>query len=237
MELTPGTVRLPAALDAVSVPALARALEEAWQSGAPVVTLAGHDAHTFCAGVALDAALDAPASMRAFADLLAALHASPVPLLAVVDGAALGGGLGLASACDWVVATDRATFGLPELLWGLAPAIIWPVVTDRMAPHLARQWTISAHARGAAEAQAAGVVDEVTSAEALERRAERARRMLARIDGHALTRFRAWARASRELALPEAVTRGVDVTTALAARPEARRRWRAFSEGAAPWSA
>lgn len=236
MELTPGLVRLPRVLDAPGVSALAGDLDAAWASDAPVVTLVGRDAATFCRGVALDAVLEATTPMHAFATLLGRLHASPKPLLALVDGEALGGGMGLACACDRVVATADATFGLPELLWGLAPAIIWPVVTDRMAPHVARQWTIAAHSRSAAEALAAGVVDEIASGGDLARAARRATRELSRLDAHALGAWRAWTRTARQYPLAEAVTRGVAVTAALAARPEARARWRAFSEGGAPWS-
>jgi len=79
------------------------------------------------------------------------MHQAPKPLLAAVDGRSIGGGMGLACACDWVVATERATFALPELLWGLMPAIIWPVLTDRMAPHVVRHWTLCAHSRSALE--------------------------------------------------------------------------------------
>lgn len=237
MELTPGHIRLPKALDAASMTALAGAFGAALQSDAPVVTLHGHDADTYCAGVAIDAVLDGRADMRRFADLLVAMHASPKPLLAAVDGAALGGGLGLACACDWVVATDRSTFGLPELLWGLAPAIIWPVVTDRMAPHVARQWTVSAHARSAADARTAGVVDDVVAPGALAHGLRRATRLLERLEPYALQRLRVWARTSRQYSLPDAVVRGVAVTADLAARPAVQQRWHAYMTGDAPWSA
>ncbi len=237
MELIPGYIRLPKALDAASVTALSEAFAAALQSDAPVVTLVGHDADTFCAGVAIDAVLDGRADMNHFADLLTAMHASPKPLLAAVDGAALGGGLGLACACDWVVATDRSTFGLPELLWGLAPAIIWPVITDRMAPHVARQWTVSAYARGVLDAHAAGVVDDVVAAGALGHGCRRATRLLERVEPHALERLRAWARVSRQYSLPDAVARGVGITADLVARPAVQQRWRAYLTGDAPWSA
>jgi polyketide biosynthesis enoyl-CoA hydratase PksH len=147
MELMPAVVRLPRDLDAASVSALARDLETALASTAPVVALRGADDDTYCLGLAIGSSLDGPSATHAFSDLLGRMHDSPKPLLAVVDGRAIGGGMGLACACDWVLATARASFALPELLWGLVPAIIWPVITDRMAPHVARQWTLSAHTR------------------------------------------------------------------------------------------
>lgn len=236
MELN-AAVRLPLTLDPASVGRLRQDLDAALQSESPVVTLVGHDEATFCAGMSLDAMIGGSGDVQHFVDLLAALHTSPKPLLAVVNGAAIGGGLGLACSCDWVVATTRSTFGLPELLWGLVPAIIWPVITARMPVNLARRWTVSAHARDAAEAAQAGIVDDLTSLDRLDATVRRAHRMLQRLDPVALTRLRAWARESAQLPLPDALARGAAITTSLAATPAARGRWDAYQNGAAPWSA
>lgn len=237
MELTTATIVVPARLDPPAVTALASALDQAVRGPATVVVLAGATPEVFCTGLAIDAAAVGAAAPDAFAAVFAALHTAPKPLLAAVDGAAIGGGLGLACACDWVVATDRATFGLPELVWGLVPAIIWPVVTDRMAPHLARQWTLSACSRSAAEAREAGVVDEVVGADALARGIRRGVRTLARLETGALVRLRAWARQSRALPLAAAVAEGAAITGTLMNAPHVQTRWRAFTEGEVPWSA
>src|SRR5687768_10554164 len=116
-------VTLPERLTADSVAGVASALEAALASPARVVALTGAAEGTFCLGLALDAPDDSHPATARFADLLLSLHRAPKPLLAIVDGQAIGGGLGLASACDWVVASDRSVFALPELLWGLVPAI------------------------------------------------------------------------------------------------------------------
>ena len=237
MELTTATVTLPARLDPDGVVALTAAIEAALTGPARVVVLTGASADVFCLGLALDAAADGAPATHAFAALFARLHTSPKPLVAAIDGAAIGGGLGLACACDWVVATDRSTFGLPELLWGLVPAIIWPVVTDRMAPHVTRQWTISAHSRRAVEAHTAGVVDEVVADGTLDAGLRRALRTLARIEPRALARLRAWSRESRALTLADATARGARLTAALMTEPQVQARWRAFTDGEAPWCA
>jgi enoyl-CoA hydratase/carnithine racemase len=231
------TVPLPVDLDATSIGTLTRALQQALASPAPVVMLAGAGPDTFCIGLAIASNRHSAAPTHAFSDLLAMMHESPKPLMAVIDGRCIGGGMGLACACDWVVAGDQATFALPELLWGLVPAIIWPVLTDRMAPHTVRQWTLSAHSRSAAEAQAAGLVDELVQSGPLDRAVQRGARTLRRLDAGALRRLRGWARDSRRHDLPDALRRGADITAAMLREPSVQRRWQAFAAGEAPWSA
>jgi len=229
-------VRLPIDLDAASLDRLARDLHDAAASPAPIVALVGATPDAFCLGLAIGSAARDEAPTHAFSDLLTAMHRTPKPLLAVVDGRAIGGGMGLACACDWVIATERATFALPELLWGLVPAIIWPVLTDRMAPHTVRQWTVSAHGRSAEAAREAGLVDTLVESAGLERAIERASRTLRRVDSDALQCLREWARDSHRYDLPGAVHAGAEITAAMLRRPEVRRRWDAFAAGASPWS-
>ena len=237
MELIPtARVRLPVDLDAASLDTLTRDLHDALASPAAVVALVGATPDTFCLGLAIGASVHGGAPTHAFSDLLTTMHGATKPLLAAVDGRAIGGGMGLACACDWVVATERATFALPELLWGLVPAIIWPVLTDRMAPHAVRQWTVSAHARSAKEAQAAGLVDTLVADTGLEHATERAARTLRRVDPDAHGRLRGWARESRRHDLPNALRLGAEITAAMLRQPAVRRRWHAFAEGGSPWS-
>lgn len=236
MELTRmATVRMPVDLSGVTLERLSHDLQAALESDAAVVRLVGADADTFCIGLAVGSGTRDASPTHAFSDLLTMLHRAPKPLMAVVDGRAIGGGMGLACACDWVVSTERATFALPELLWGLVPAIIWPVLTDRMSRHAVRQWTISAHARGAIEAQAAGLVDALVPAAFLDRAIDRGARHLCRLDPHALQRLRAWARESTRHDLPTALRLGADITAGMLLEPAVKRRWHAFQEGDSPW--
>jgi enoyl-CoA hydratase/carnithine racemase len=235
VELTPaGTVRLPIDLDEASMAMLTRDLQAALASPAPVVTLIGASGDTYCLGLAIGSG--GGAHTFAFSDVLTTMHHASKPLLAVVDGRAIGGGMGLACACDWVVATERATFALPELLWGLVPAIIWPVLTDRMAPHVVRQWTVSAHSRSAVEAHAAGLIDELVPHANLDRAINHGVRTLRRLDPDALCRLRSWARDSRHDDLPAALRRGAELTGAMVRQPSVQRRWASFNAGDAPWS-
>ena len=238
MELNTGLsidVRLPESLTTSSLAALASRLEAATASPARVICLRGASDGVFCSGLALDSPEPAsPPDLRSFAALLARVMNMDRPVLAIVDGASLGGGVGLAAACDWVIATERATFGLPELLWGLLPALIWPVLTERMSPRSARAWVLTAHARPVQEAFAHGLVDEVVpglpSAQIVRRV-----RSLARIEPGALVRFRQWTRESRQLHLDEALSAGARITSDMLTHPVVIERLAAFRRGDAPW--
>jgi enoyl-CoA hydratase/carnithine racemase len=237
MELTgpAAVVQLPERLTPTSLASLAGAARRAFEGPAPVVALVGADEMTFCTGLALAGADDLRVDTRDFSALLAELIDAPKPTLAVVDGRAIGGGLGLAAACDWVIASERATFGLPELLWGLIPAMIWPLVTSRITEGTARRWAIENHARSATEAQAAGLVDEVAPAGHESAALRRAGRMLARLDHCALRRLRWWIGEARNCPLPAALARGAALTAEMAADPRHHARVDAFNRGEAPW--
>lgn len=103
---------------------------------------------------------------RRFGRLLERLVASEVPVLAMVQGAAAGGGFGLAAACDVVLASADARFSMPELGLGLPPAQIAPFVARRLGAGVALRLMLSAERLDATRAQACGLVDEVAEDEA-----------------------------------------------------------------------
>jgi polyketide biosynthesis enoyl-CoA hydratase PksH len=216
-------VRLPEHLSTATVDVLLMDLYAAFDSPAGVVVFVGADAGTFCSGMAMDSGGEG-VEARSFASVLVTLLDAPKPTLAFVDGRALGSGLGLAAACDWVTSTDRAVFGLPELLWGLIPATIWPIVTSRMGEGAARRWTISAHARSAKEALAAGLVDEVVPGDASIEGVNRAVGMLHRAEPDALRALRHWMFDARDESVETTLARGASVTARLAADPATRAR-------------
>lgn len=104
---------------------------------------------------------------RAFGAMLERVAELPVPTIAVVSGVAMGGGCGLAAACDRVIAAEDATFAMPEVTLGMAPAQIAPFVVRRAGARRAR-WLMLAGARlKAAEAHAQGLADVVVPAAGL----------------------------------------------------------------------
>lgn len=213
---------------------VARMLSAVRNAGdARLVTIEGGPA-AFSHGLSLEA-LDGPADssvLRQYAALLAALHAAPQPVVAVVGGAALGGGLGLAAAADLVLATPDATFGLPETLLGLMPAVIFPFVARRTGPARARMLAFTGVSISAKEALAIGLVDEVV--DDLDAALRVYARRLARADRQAVAELKALT--SQYFGAPA----GYDASAVagfarLAASPRTQDRLRRFAEGEAPW--
>lgn len=98
---------------------------------------------------------------REFGSLLQALQALPQALIAVVEGAAMGGGMGLAAVADIVLADERAQFAMPEASLGLPPAQIAPFVAQRIGTTHTRRLALTAARFNAVQAQALNLVDEV----------------------------------------------------------------------------
>ena len=105
---------------------------------------------------------------RKFAAMLARIEAAPKPTVARVQGAALGGGVGLACACDIAIAADDASFSVSEAKFGILPAVIGPYVTNAVGKRQARRLALTTARIGAAEALAMGLVQQVVPAAALD---------------------------------------------------------------------
>jgi methylglutaconyl-CoA hydratase len=108
----------------------------------------------------------------ALALLMHTLNGLPKPTLALVQGAAYGGGVGLVACCDIAVAADDAKFALSEVRLGLIPAVISPYVIAAIGPRQARRYFQSAEVIPAARAREIGLVHEVVPAADLAARGE-----------------------------------------------------------------
>ncbi len=156
---------LSAALVGELTAALARLAGDA-AVRAVVLTGAGN---VFCAGADIrdmrDAGSASPeqneADARRFATMLETLERQPQPTVAVVNGAAFGGAVGLIAACDIAVAAAGARFSLSEVRLGLVPAMISPYVLRAMGLREARRWCLTGEVMDAETARRAGLVHEV----------------------------------------------------------------------------
>lgn len=92
------------------------------------------------------------------------LNRLPVATVALIQGFCVGGGTGLAAACDVVVAADTATFAISEARWGLTAAIIIPQLADAIGARQIRRYALTGERFGADEARRIGLVHEVVPA-------------------------------------------------------------------------
>jgi methylglutaconyl-CoA hydratase len=100
--------------------------------------------------------------------MLRTIDRVPLPVIARVQGAALGGGAGLAAVCDVVIAADDTLFGFTETKLGILPAVISPFVLAKIGRSHARALCLTGERFGAARAKAIGLVHEVVPAAELD---------------------------------------------------------------------
>lgn len=214
--MDPLVLTVPERFHARGVRNLAAGLERA--RDASVVVLVGSPGR-FCLGMDFHEVTtgDLRGKLERFAALIGALALCPRPTLAVIDGPALGGGLGLAAACDLVIASERARFGLPEALYGLAPAMIRPALETRLSPAQLRMLLFTGYTRDAREAERLGLVDQVVAIDALEAAQRTAMRQLARARSATVEIVRGW-----QGDLAAALARGVSETATALADPAVR---------------
>ena len=140
-----------------------------------VLVLAGRGRH-FSAGADLNWMRRAAAASEAdnlsdalrFARMLRSLSGLSKPTIARVQGAALGGGTGLAAACDMAVASSDAVFSTSEVRFGIIPAVISPYVLRAIGPRHALRYFQTAEKISAERALMIGLVSEVTPVDALD---------------------------------------------------------------------
>ncbi len=140
-----------------------------------VVVLGGRGKH-FSAGADLNwmrraaqgSEADNLADARRFARMLRTLSGMSKPTVARIQGAALGGGTGLAAACDMAVASSDAVFATSEVKFGIIPAVISPYVLRAIGPRHALRYFQSAERISAERALAIGLINEVTPVDGLD---------------------------------------------------------------------
>ncbi|KQV50855.1 enoyl-CoA hydratase [Pelomonas sp. Root1217] len=144
-------------------------------AGVRAIVLAGAGKH-FSAGADLQwmqraAAAsqdDNLADARRFSAMLARIAEAPKPTIARVQGAALGGGVGLVCACDLAVASEAASFSVSEARMGILPAVIGPHLVNAVGLREARRLALTASRIDATEAQRVGLVQRVVPADGLD---------------------------------------------------------------------
>jgi methylglutaconyl-CoA hydratase len=157
-----------------------RALTEAFRSlgedqAARVIVLSGRG-KSFSAGADVESMkrqgaaspVENLASARELAEMFHAIAACPTPTVARVNGAAIGGGLGLVSACDIAIASNAAVFAASEVRLGLIPATIGPYVVHAIGTRWARRLFQTGERIAATQAEKIGLVHEAVEPDALD---------------------------------------------------------------------
>ena len=143
--------------------------------GVRVIVLSGEGRH-FSAGADLQWMQRASSASvewnlqdaRRFAAMLARIEAAPKPTLARIQGAALGGGVGLACACDMAIAAANASFAVSEAKFGILPAVIGPYLTNAVGKRQAKYLAMTTTRINAEQALAMGMLQKVVALDALD---------------------------------------------------------------------
>ena len=211
------------------------------QREARLVTIEGTPG-SFCEGLELEllpldgegqgASAWAEVVLQELEQLLEAITYTPRPVVALVDGPALGGGLGIAAAADLVIATPRASFALPEAIMGLIPAVVFPFVAHRIGVARARLLALGSPPLDAAQALEFGLVDEI--AEDLESALDRYARRFIRMDSRAIGTLKKLVATHFEPS-PQYKADALKSFSYLLKTKETRQRISRFYSGATPW--
>lgn len=207
------------------------------------VVLASGIPKMFCAGLDLDIILGSDeATVRGFLnrlyiELWDVQRGIGKPTIAVVEGAARGGGMTLAISCDMIIAGEDASFGYPEINLALPPAIHFAHLHRIIGRYRAFDLLFTARTFDAKEALGLGLVSRVVSAGDALREAQDAARVIAAKSSAAIAFSREAFHREADRTYTEAVARAVDDFCTLALQPDAQEGLRAFLEKRKPdWS-
>ena len=148
------------------------ALEAVERSDAQVLIITGIG-QAFCAGMDVDnlraittrSEAQNLGDSQTMAKLFRAIYDFPKPTIAAVNGPAIGGGCGIATMCDFTVASDEAKFGYTEVKIGFLPAIVSSFLIQQVGEKRARDLLLTGRIFTAEEAKALGIVNDVITGE------------------------------------------------------------------------
>jgi methylglutaconyl-CoA hydratase len=158
---------------------LISALEETSESGCRVLVLTGAG-EAFCAGLDLsvlegmkdETAIEHRTDAERIARLFLSLYELPMPTIAAVHGAAIAGGCGLATICDFTLATPSSRFGFTEVRIGFVPAVVSAFLSLQIGDKRSRDLLLTGRILTAEEALHLGLVTGVVPQEKLAERVE-----------------------------------------------------------------
>ncbi len=203
-------------------------------SGVRVLTITG-TGRAFCAGMDLKQVIIDEAKggcgdpelprrlLGSLGEFTLRLRALPCVTLAKVNGAAIGGGCGLACCCDVAISHADAKLGFPEVDLGLCPAVVAPWVVRRLGAGRARRVLLMGGVMSGAEALDVGIVDQIApDRDGLEALADEVASRLAKGGPHALAATKNLLNELDGSLDADLIERGADLSASVLARPEAQ---------------
>ena len=174
-EVTEGiatiTIDRPKALNALNSQVLAElleTLEQVKKAGARAIIITGAGEKSFVAGADIGELLEGKLKAESGHQVMQAIDSCPVPVIAAVNGFALGGGCELALACDFIYASEKAKLGLPEVTLGVIPGWGGTQRLPRLVgPSRAKELIATGDMVDAAKAKEIGLVLDVLPADKL----------------------------------------------------------------------
>ncbi len=203
-------------------------------AGADVKEMASTNAQN-AAAIATDPKQAIARGNRRFGELVSSLQQISAPVIAVVEGSVMGGGIGLVCASDIAIALQSSRFGLPETGLGLIPAQIAPFVVQRIGLTQARRLMLTGARFDGSEAARIGLVHEVCAdVAALEAAVENTLTQLRRCAPQANAATKRLVLGSLGRPLPEVLDEAAQVFAAASVSEEAREGTLAFVQKRAP---
>ena len=224
------------AIDTTMIDALLAALERADLDASVRVVAVRGAGRDFCAGMDLNELLasadhtleqNRQAALH-FAQVFVRMRRLPKPIVALVQGRALAGGCGLATACDLILATESAQFGYPEVQRGFVPAIVMTMLRRAVGEKIAFDLATTGRLLDGTEAAAAGLASRVYEDADFEEQAGEVLRVLAEASPSALAFTKQQFYQLDGLSFDEGLRLGADVNAVSRSTPDFRAALSAF---------
>jgi methylglutaconyl-CoA hydratase len=242
LRLTMNRPQVHNAFNAEMIRELAAAFDDAKQNTDVRLVILTGAGESFCAGADLNWMREIIRysyeqnlrESRELAELMHSIYTLPKPTIARINGAVIGGGTGLFSACDIVIASGRAKFGLSEVKIGLVPAAIGPYVIRRIGEGAARELFLTGERFEAQRALEIGLVNKVVPPEALDEKVAQVVRLLLSSGPEAIARCKELLQKVPGMGLDEAKSYTAEMIAGLRVSPEGQEGMAAFLEKRKP---
>jgi methylglutaconyl-CoA hydratase len=224
-------------LNAELIAGLREALSRSAEDAAVRLVLITGVGKDFCAGLDLSGlhtndagAVEHMESARRLAEVLLAIRRHPHPVVAAVEGRALGGGAGIASACDLIVAAESASIGYPEVKIGFVPAMVAALLRRTVTEKRMFELLVSGEPVVAREAKAIGLINQVFADAEFEPRVEGYVRELAAKSVSALSLTKLLLYHTEGMTLEKAIEAGVQINALARTTEDAKRGFAGFGK-------